>query len=132
MPRAILLIVFTAVAAGQSQKYPWQHGDTHCNETMTFCWYGAEEVSDPQVTAYGNRWATQDKDEKPFEWITQVRCLKDLRICILARNQKVMNGSQTNTDIYRIESWTSNEIRAVVENDFPKGKGKRSLWTVLT
>ncbi|HET6932590.1 MAG TPA: hypothetical protein VFI45_19855 [Candidatus Acidoferrum sp.] len=120
----LVIAAFTLSAFAQSaaKKYPWQHGDTQCNKMMTFCWYGKELVSDPQVTAYGNRWVAQDKDEKPFEWITQVRCLKDLGICILARNQKVMNGSQTNTDIYRVESWTSNEIRAVVENDFPKGK----------
>lgn len=61
----------------QQQRYPWQSGDTSCNETMTFCWHGAEDVSDPEVRAYGNRWVAQDKDEKPFEWITEVRCLKD-------------------------------------------------------
>src|SRR5713226_275201 len=60
----------------QQQKYPWQHGDTQCNETLTFCWYDVEVVSDPEVTAYGNRWTTQDKDEKGFEWITEVRCVK--------------------------------------------------------
>jgi hypothetical protein len=25
-----------------------------CNKTLSFCWYGSELVSDPQVTAYGN------------------------------------------------------------------------------
>jgi hypothetical protein len=39
---------------------------------MTFCWYGVEDASDPQVTAYGNRWASQDKEEKSFEWITEL------------------------------------------------------------
>jgi hypothetical protein len=106
----------------QQQKYPWQHGDTPCNETLSFCWYGAEDVSDPQVMAYGNRWTTQDKDEKPFEWITEVRCVKDSKLCILARNQKVMNGSQTNIDLYRIEEWSTVQIRAIEESDFPKGK----------
>lgn len=119
---AVVLCTQLAFSQNATKKYPWQHADTRCDKMMTFCWYGEEDVSDPQVTAYGNRWVAQDKDEKPFDWITQVRCLKDLGICILARNQKVMNGSQTNTDIYRVESWTSNEIRAVVENDFPKGK----------
>ncbi len=106
----------------QQQKYPWQHADTRCNETMTFCWYGVEDVSDPQVTAHGNRWSSQDKDEKPFEWITEVRCLKDSKLCILARNQKVLNGSQTNIDLYRIEEWSSYQIRAIGESDFPHGK----------
>jgi hypothetical protein len=122
MHRAILLVVIAAVAAVQSPKYPWQHTGKQCNEALTFCWYGVEDVSDPQVMAYGNRWVAQDKDEKPFEWITEVRCLKDSKLCILARNQKVMNGSQTNIDLYRIEEWSGIQIRAVVENDFPKGK----------
>ncbi len=125
MLRTILMFMFAAIvlfAERQAQEYPWQHSGTNCNETLTFCWYGGEDVSDPQVTAYGNRWTTQDKDEKPFEWITEVRCLKDSKLCILARNQKIMNGSQTNIDLYRIEVWSSYEIRAVVENDFPHGK----------
>jgi hypothetical protein len=122
MLRAILLIVISVSTAGQSQKYPWQHSDTKCNEWMTFWWYGSEDVSDPQVTAHGNRWVAQDKDEKPFEWITEVRCLKDSKVCILARNQKVMNGSQTNIDLYRIEEWSAVQIRAIGETDWPKGK----------
>lgn len=116
------LLLTPFVAPSQQHKYPWQDGDTPCNKTMTFCWYGVEDVSDPQATANGNRWTTQDKEEKPFEWITMVRCLKDSKLCILARNQKVFNGSQTNIDLYRIEEWSSYEIRAIGENDFPKGK----------
>jgi hypothetical protein len=120
---ASLAFVATIVTPQPQQKrYPWQSGDTNCDKTLTFCWYGVEDVSDPQVTAYGNRWTTQDKDEKPFEWITAVRCLKDSKLCILARNQKIMNGSQTNIDLYRIEAWSSYEIRAIGENDFPHGK----------
>lgn len=123
MRLTILLILFSVVAAsGQSQKYPWQSGDTNCDKTFTFCWYGVEDASAAEVTAYGNRWLSQDKDEKPFEWITEVRCLKNSKLCILARNQKAMNGSQTNIDLYRIEAWSSYEIRAVGENDYPQGK----------
>jgi hypothetical protein len=101
MRELILVIMLSAPLAlpRRAPKYQWQHEDTSCNKLMTFCWYGAEEVSDPQVTAYGNRWVSQDKQEKPFEWITQVRCIKELHLCILARNQKVLNGSQTNTDL---------------------------------
>jgi hypothetical protein len=120
-----VFVVAVATLASQSrqeQKYPWQTSGTNCNDTMTLCWYGAEEVSDPEVLAYGNRWTTQDKDEKPFEWITAVRCLKDSKLCILARNQKIMNGSQTHIDLYRIDAWSSFEIRALGENDFPHGK----------
>jgi hypothetical protein len=128
MPKTSLVILvlalFPCLSWSQStpKKYLWQNGDGYCNDTTTFCWLGSEDVSDPQVTAYGNRWVPQDKDEKPFEWITEVRCLKEHRICILARNQKVMNGSQTNIDIYRVESWDSNQIRAIGESDFPAGK----------
>ncbi len=111
------MALFAALTSSQQKKYPWQHGDTDCNETMTFCWYGVEDVSDPQVTAYGNRWVSQDNTEKPFEWITEVRCIKGLKLCILAFNQKVPNGSQTNIDLYRIEEWSSFQIRAIGEND---------------
>lgn len=89
---------------------------------MTFCWYGSELVSDPQVTAYGNHWVSQDKEEKPLEWVTQVRCLQELHICILARNQKVLNGSLTNTDLYKVEEWSEYQIRAVGESSFAHGK----------
>jgi hypothetical protein len=104
------------------QKYPVQSSDPNCNEVFTFCWYGAEDVPDPQVMAYGNRWTTQDKEEVPLEWITEVRCLKDSKLCILARNQKVLNGSQTNIDLYRIEEWSKVQIRAIGETAFPKGR----------
>jgi hypothetical protein len=118
----IVLLSVLSLAVPQ-QKYPWQRSaDAHCNETVTFCWYGAEDVSDPEVTAYGNRWTAQDKEEKPFEWITEVRCLSHSKLCILARNQKVANGSQTNIDLYRVKEWSSFEIRAIGENDFPQGK----------
>jgi hypothetical protein len=111
-----------AWAQGTPKKYLWQEGDTGCDKTMSFCWYGAELVSDPEVIAYGNRWASQDKEEKPFEWITEVRCVQQLHVCILARNQKIMNGSRTNIDLFRIAEWSDYEIRAVGENDLPRGK----------
>lgn len=119
---ALVFVGTIASPQQQKQKYPWQSSDTNCDKTLTFCWYGVEDVSDPEVTAHGSRWTTQDKDEKGFEWITEVRCLKDSKLCILARNQKVMNGSQTNIDLYRIEEWSSYEIRAIGESDFPKSK----------
>jgi hypothetical protein len=119
---AFALACVATIAPPQQQRYPWQSGDTNCDKTFTFCWYGVEDVSDPQVTAYGNRWTTQDKDEKGFEWITEVRCLKESKLCILARNQKVMNGSRTNIDLYRIEEWGTVQIRAIGESDFPRGR----------
>lgn len=126
MKTCLIAVLLLCVGAGaqEQQKYPWQRNDTPCDADMTFCWYGADIVSDPQVTAFGDRWVAQDKDEKPFEWITEVRCLKDHKLCILARNQKLVIGDRrmTNIDLYRIESWTTVEIRAVGENDLPKGK----------
>jgi hypothetical protein len=118
-----LVFVATTTSPHPQQKYPWQHSDGNCNETTTFCWYGVEDSSKPEVTAYGNRWTTQDKDEKGFEWVTEVRCVKDSKLCILARNQKAMNGgSQTNIDLYRIEEWGKVQIRAIGENLFVPGK----------
>jgi hypothetical protein len=108
---ALLVALFALLASPQPQqrqKYPWQYADTQCNEGMTFCWY------DFQVTAYGNRWVSEG--EKPFEWITEVRCLEDYKLCILARNQKVLDGSQTNIDLYRIEEWSSSQILAIRES----------------
>jgi hypothetical protein len=32
------------------------------------------------------------------------------------------NGSQTNIDLYRIEEWSSYQIRAIGESDFPRGR----------
>src|ERR1700693_584934 len=113
----VLLIASVTWTQDHPNKYPWQYEDTSCDKGMFFCWYGSEIVSDPQVTAYGNRWVSQDKAEKPFEWITQVRCVQELHTCILARNQKVLNGSVTNTDLYHIEEWSDFQIRAVGEND---------------
>jgi len=110
-----LLVSLVALLASpqpqqQQKKYPWQQEGTNCDKTMTFCW------SDSQVRAYGNRWVAPDKDEKPFEWITEVRCLKDYKLCILARNEKVLDGSQTNIDLYRIEEWSNFQIRAIGED----------------
>lgn len=120
----LVLVLFASAAWTQStpKKYPWQSGETNCTEWMTFCWYGSEIVSDPEVTAYGNRWVSQDKDEKPLEWVTEVRCIQRLQACILARNEKVMNGTVTNIDMYRVEEWSSYQIRAVGESSFPQGK----------
>ncbi|HEV2422030.1 MAG TPA: hypothetical protein VGS59_10020 [Candidatus Acidoferrales bacterium] len=108
-----------------SKKYPWQFGNTNCTKLMTFCWYGSEDVSDPGVFAHGNRWVSQDKDEKSLEWVTEVRCVQALHLCILARNQKLLSSpdqSDTNIDLYYVKEWNEYQIRAVGENDFPPGK----------
>jgi hypothetical protein len=118
----IMLCASVARAQDQPKKYPWQFEDTNCDKTMSFCWFGSEIVSDPEVSAYGNRWISQDKDEQPLEWVTLVRCVQVLHICILARNQKISNGSRTYIDLYHVEEWNNYQIRAIGENDLPRGK----------
>jgi hypothetical protein len=117
----IMQLVAAAGTQGNSKNYSWQSGDTNCDKTMSFCWYDADVVSDPEVTAYGNRWISQDKDEKPLEWVTQVRCVQQLHVCILARNQKMSDGSRTNTDLYRIEEWNDYQIRTAGVGDSVRG-----------
>jgi hypothetical protein len=45
-----------------------------------------------------------------------------MRVCILAKNQKISNGSRTTTDLYRVEAWSDFQIRAIGESDFPHGQ----------
>lgn len=123
----LLLMAWPCSAQGNKggpRKYPWQGKDTNCTPGMTFCWYGSDLVRDPEVIAYGNRWVSQDKEEKPFECVTEVRCIQTLHLCILARNQKALftGGTLTNIDLYYVQEWSEHQIRAVAESDFPKGK----------
>jgi hypothetical protein len=121
----LILLWLTSTAWAQGPKrYPWQAKDSDCNQYLTFCWYGEDVVSDPEVTAHGSQWVSQDKEEKPFDWITEVRCIKQLRVCILARNQSLIfgGGTATNIDMYRVQEWSEFQIRAIGENDFPAGK----------
>jgi hypothetical protein len=76
-----MLFASTVWAQVTLKKYPWQAKGTSCTPDMTFCWYGSDQVTNPEVIAFGNRWVSEDKDEKPFEWITEVRCVKALHIC---------------------------------------------------
>jgi hypothetical protein len=122
----ITVILFASMVWAQvtPKNYPWQAKVTSCTPDMTFCWYGSDLVTNPEVTAFGNRWVSQDKDEKPFEWITEVRCVKALHVCILARNEKLLFSDKTLTsiDLYFVQEWTESEIRAVKESDSPHGK----------
>jgi hypothetical protein len=120
----LVVLLFTSAAWTQNarKKYPWQANNTNCNATFTLCWYGAGEVSDPEVTAWGNRWVTQDKEEKPFEWITEVRCVQKQHLCIFAHNRGFGVGkSRTEIDLYQVQEWSDYQIRAIGENDFPQG-----------
>jgi hypothetical protein len=113
----LAVMLFASIALSQATKrYSWQNKNFPCNETQTFCWYGSELSSDPEVIAYGNRWVSKDKEEKPFEWITEVRCVQKLRVCILAHNLKLIGGgSQTQIDLYHVEEWSGVQVRAVGE-----------------
>jgi hypothetical protein len=121
---AVLLLASTARAQDSPKKYPWQEKGTNCNPTMTFCWYGSDLVKDPEVTAFGNRWVSQDKEEKPLEMVTEVRCIQTLHLCIFARNQKVpfTGGTLTSIDLYHVQEWSEYQIRAVEEGDVPHGR----------
>jgi hypothetical protein len=121
---SLVIVLFASVAWTQERpkKYPWQYGDTSCDKTMSFCWHSSDVVFNPQVIVYGSRWVSQDKEQKPLEWVTQVRCVQELHVCVLARNQKVLNGSETNADLYRIQEWSNYQIRAIGESDRPRGK----------
>jgi hypothetical protein len=63
-----------------------------------------------------------DPTEKPFEWVTEVRCLRNKQLCILARNQQVLDTSRTNIDLFFVEEWSDFQIRAVEDSDFPEGQ----------
>jgi len=117
----VLVVILTLFTQG-NHKPSWQTKDTSCNERMTLCWYGADEVSNPEVIAYGKSWVTLDKEEKPLEWVTEVRCLRDKQMCILARNQQLIRTTQTNIDLYEIQEWSDFQIRAIEESSFPKGQ----------
>ena len=113
----ILFFASIAFPQGPNQK------ESDCNSTMTFCWY-ATDVKDPAVFAKGDHWVAQDKDEKPLEWVTAIRCIESMHICILARNQKVGSLGRTSTsiDLFRIQEWSNYQVRAVEENYFPPGR----------
>jgi hypothetical protein len=112
MRRALLLLIF-AVAASAQTRYSWQWKDTDCDYHMTFCWDGPFADNSDEVTAWGNHWVSQDKNEKPLEWVTEVRCVKSQRVCILARNQTIGGGGpRTNIDLYIVREWKDYQIRA--------------------
>ena len=118
MVLTVFFVASTLWGQDGSKKYPWQAYNTSCTATGTFCWFSDE------VIASGNHWVSQDKEEKPFEWVTGIRCIQSLHLCILARNQKGLfgSGTVTNVDLYYVKEWSEYQIRAVGESDFPHGK----------
>lgn len=121
---AVIFFASAAWAQGSSKKYPWEWKDSGCTWGLTFCWFDSPPVTNPEVTAFGPRWVSQDKDEKPFEWVSAIRCVKTLHVCILASNQKLLfgGGTMTSIDLYYVQEWSEYEIRAVGQNDLPHGK----------
>lgn len=121
---AVLLFASITWAQGSSTKYPWEWKNTNCTEWLSFCWYGSDLVKDPEVIAYGNRWVSQDREEKPFEWVTEVRCVQIQHLCILARSQENVftHNTETNIDLYFVQDWSDFQIRALGESDFPHGR----------
>lgn len=103
---AISGLLFAGPTSNQSTAGP-------CNKRQTFCWYGPYPDGNDEVDAWGNVWSTSDPTEKPLKQVTEVRCIKRLRICIKARNQPLLGGSMTNIEIYNVRSWTSSRVEAI-------------------
>jgi hypothetical protein len=84
---------------------------------MTFCWYGPYSDQSDEVDAWGNHWVSEDKTESPLEWVTEVRCVRRLDVCILARNQSPSHTDRhiTNVDLYKVSRWDRNQVTAVGE-----------------
>jgi hypothetical protein len=92
-----------------------------CNRYMTFCWYGPYADGSDDVEVKGTIWQPDDPTEKPIKEVLEIRCVKRLRICILARNEPgILAGtSYTNIDLFNVSSWSNSEIRAVMEETRP-------------
>ena len=88
-----------------------------CNKGLTFCWLGPYSDNSDEAQAWGNRWVSQDKAEKPLEQVVEVRCLKAFEICIVAHNQLFFSYKRlTSIDIYRVSVWNENQINAKEEH----------------
>jgi hypothetical protein len=77
-----------------------------CNEKQTFCWYSDE------ASASGDRWVSPDKKESPLEFITAIRCIKSLKLCINARNLELLGKRITFVDLFYVTKWSSVQIEA--------------------
>lgn len=110
---ALIAILFTVSSLKAQLK------DDNCDERMTFCW-SYPGISDPEVTARGNQWMSQDKTEKPLSMVVEIRCIRKLNVCIYASNEKrpFINGSITRIDLYNVTRWDGAEIDATSEVRF--------------
>jgi hypothetical protein len=113
MRRCVLVIFVCCVATMAREGKPGEP----CNDTMTFCWYGPYSDQSDEVDAWGNHWVSDDKSESPLEWVTEVRCVHRLNVCILARNQSLSlkDAHITNVDLYKVTRWDGNQVTAVGE-----------------
>jgi hypothetical protein len=113
--RTILVLLFSLFAPALFAQSA--NTKAACNDTMTFCWYGPYQDGSDDVTAWGTVWKSDDANEKSLEYVTEVRCIKRLRVCINARNQKGFFDIPrlTNIDLYNVRSWNNTEIRAVMD-----------------
>ena len=95
----------------------------HCDEYMTFCWYGDE------VDAWGTVWTTDSPGEKSLEQVTEVRCVQKMHVCIVARNQKVnlLGRTVTNIDLYNVRSWDDTQVRAIMDESATLGCEQNTL-----
>jgi hypothetical protein len=92
------------------------HAQNACNQRMSFCWFGPYSDNSDEVQAWGNHWVSQDKTEKPLEQVVEVRCIKALKICIVAHNQRLFTESMTAIDIYYVTRWDDVQVNAKEEH----------------
>lgn len=90
-----------------------------CNEKNTFCWYGPYSDNSGEASASGNRWVSPDKSETPLDWVTAVRCIKSLKVCIFARNMQLLGERTTIVDIFYVTKWGAVQIEARREERGP-------------
>jgi hypothetical protein len=88
-----------------------------CNAQTTFCWYGSDSPKPDEVLAWGSHWVSPDKTVTSFEWITEIRCVKTLRMCVLARNAAGHDGKrETNIDLFYVTNWGPTKVEATEES----------------
>src|SRR5215475_6806981 len=113
--RVLVLVFLGAVSAASAvgqARYPdpWQLNGKACDN---FCWNGPYSDNSDEVRAWGNQWVSENRSEKPLEWVTNVRCIKAQHLCIVARNQALSSGgTMTNIDLYSVREWSNYQVRA--------------------
>jgi hypothetical protein len=117
----IVVIVLGGLTTGQNgaqPRYRWQQvfENKHvgsCDEKMNFCFYGPFRDGSDEFSGWGNRWMGQDKKDSRDE-LAEVRCLKDLHRCIIART--TLHLSRLEIELYTTQEWNTSEIRAASDD----------------